>query len=344
MYAEFIEAYSNTILNFNLMKKLILLFCLSISFLSCNKGSKESQRIVPQSSGNLNNINVVIDNTLWKGKVGDAIREVLTTSVQGLPQPEPMFDVNQIPPKVFSGFAAKNRTVLKIEKGDDAGLKIASDLFARPQKVVVVTGKDNAEIIEVVKKGKAKILESFKNQEIAERQRQIKKSLNTNNNIEEKLGVTLKFPSAYRIAKEEGKFFWARKNLTTGTNNFMIYEIPYDAIDKEGDIIQQVIKVRDSIGKIHVPGPIEGSYMKTEEAYTPFLFNSIVDNKPAYEVRSTWDIKDTFNAGPFLNYTIEDKINNRYIVIEGFTFAPSVGKRDYVLELEAIIKSLRIKG
>jgi len=138
-----------------------------------------------------------------------------------------MFDINQIPPQVFTGFATKNRTVLKIEKGEGAGLKIANNLFARPQKVVVVTGKDNNQMIEVIKKGQAKILESFKNQEIAERQRQIKKSLNTNNNIEEKLGITVDFPSAYRIAKEDGKFFWIRKDLTTGTNNFMIYEVSH---------------------------------------------------------------------------------------------------------------------
>jgi hypothetical protein len=47
-------------------------------------------------------------------------------------------------------------------------------------------------------------------------------------------------------------------------------------------------------------------------------------------------------AGPFITYLIEDKINNRYIVLDGFTFAPSVGKRDYVLELESIINSLSL--
>ncbi len=48
-------------------------------------------------------------------------------------------------------------------------------------------------------------------------------------------------------------------------------------------------------------------------------------------------------GGPFVNYAIEDKINNRYIIAEGFTFAPSVQKRDFMFELEAIIKSLHIK-
>jgi hypothetical protein len=48
-------------------------------------------------------------------------------------------------------------------------------------------------------------------------------------------------------------------------------------------------------------------------------------------------------SGPFLNYAIEDKVNSRYIIVEGYVFAPSIAKRDYVFELESIIKSIAIK-
>jgi hypothetical protein len=324
------------------MKKLAVLIVLVCTILSCNEGTKQNQRMVPKSSGNLYNVSVVVDNELWKGNVGDAIRDVLTTVVPGLPQPEPMFDINQIPPQVFSGFAAKNRIVLKIEQSEKSEIKIATDAYAQPQKVVVVSGPNDSKIIEVLKSNKDKILDTFKNQEIEARQTLTNNSLHTNNNIEKKIGISIKFPSIYRIAKEDGDFFWVRKNLTTGTNNFMVYQVPLDAIDKEGDITQQIITIRDSVGKKYIPGPIGGSYMKTEEAYTPFLFTTIIDNKPTYEVRSTWDIEGTYNAGPFVNYMVEDKINNRYVVLEGFTFAPSVNKRDYILELESIIKSLKI--
>ncbi|MBD3863121.1 DUF4837 family protein [Olleya marilimosa] len=324
------------------MKKLAVLIVLVCTILSCNEGTKQNQRMVPKSSGNLYNVSVVVDNELWNGNVGDAIRDVLTTVVPGLPQPEPMFDINQIPPQVFSGFAAKNRIVLKIEKSDKSEIKIATDAYAQPQKVIVVSGPNDTKLIEVLKDNKDKILDTFKNQEIEARQALTNNSLHTNNNIEKKLGISIKFPSIYRIAKEDGDFFWVRKNLTTGTNNFMVYQVPLDAIDKEGDITQQIITIRDSVGKKYIPGPIDGSYMKTEEAYTPFLFTTIIDNKPTYEVRSTWDIEGTYNAGPFVNYMVEDKINNRYVVLEGFTFAPSVNKRDYILELESIIKSLKI--
>ncbi len=48
-------------------------------------------------------------------------------------------------------------------------------------------------------------------------------------------------------------------------------------------------------------------------------------------------------AGPFVNYVIDDIANNRQLVIEGFVLAPSVRKRDYMFELEAIIKSIKFE-
>ncbi len=83
--------------------------------------------------------------------------------------------------------------------------------------------------------------------------------------------------------------------------------------------------------------------MITEEAYSPHIFNAKVANLPAFETRGKWEVKDDFMAGPFLNYAILDKKNNRIIVIEGFTYAPSINKRDFVFELEAIAKSVIIK-
>jgi len=47
-------------------------------------------------------------------------------------------------------------------------------------------------------------------------------------------------------------------------------------------------------------------------------------------------------AGPFLNYAVRDTINKRYLIIEGFTFAPAERKRNLQFELESIIQSVRI--
>jgi hypothetical protein len=325
------------------MRQIILVLIVFVIFTACNNGKSSNQKLLSDSSGNINNLSVVIDNELWKGSVGESIRNTLASPVYGLPQDEPLFNMGQIPPRVFSGFVAKNRTVLKIEKGKDAEVKIASNVFAKPQKVVVVSGRNNQEIIDMINNNSEKIINAFKSEEIKEKQRRIKLSLHKNKTIEEQLGLTINFPSAYRIAKNDKKFFWIRKDITTGTTNIMLYELPFDAIKRNDSLIKAIIKTRDSIGKIHIPGPTDGSYMITEEAYAPLLFETILDNKPVFVTKGIWDVKNAFMSGPFVNYVIEDKINNRLVVVEGFAFAPSVGKRDYMFELEAIIKSIKIK-
>ncbi len=100
--------------------------------------------------------------------------------------------------------------------------------------------------------------------------------------------------------------------------------------------------MRDSIGKLYIHGKEEKTDMITEEAYAPYFSNIVLDYKRAYETKGTWVLKNDFMSGPFINYGIVDKANNRIVVLEGFCYAPSKEKRDLMFETEAIIKSIEI--
>jgi hypothetical protein len=309
---------------------------------SCKDDASKNKRILFDSQGKINDISVVIDNESWKGRVGEAIRDVLTAPVYGLPQDEPTFNINQIPPQVFTDFITRTRTVLKIEIGKKAGMAIKYNVYAKPQKVILVTGKTKDDVIAVLKENAAKIIETFRGIELAQRQNLIRKALYNSHIITEKLGVNIEFNNAYRIAKDDGNFFWIRRDIRTGTLNIMLYELPYGAIQKTDSVINRIVAIRDSIGKQHIEGPVEGSYMSTEMAYTPFHGETVLDTKPTLETKGMWEVKNAFMAGPYINYAIEDNVNKRWIVAEGFAFAPSVEKRDYMFELEAIIKTISI--
>ena len=334
------------------MRKSLFSVLLLILFVSCKDKDSSDKEIILDSSGSINNVSVVIDNELWGGSIGDAIRNILTAPIYGLPQDEPMFTISQIPPSVFSGFVTKNRTVLKIEVKDEGGFEVLNNVYAQPQKVIVISGKSREQIIETINDNAPKIVKTFKNAEIAERSRQMAKSPHNFTSIQKKLGLTIQFPSAYRIAKETDNFFWIRKDITTGTNNLITYKVPFSAIKRNDSLVTQIVKLRDSIGKEYIRGRQDGeiksdggkieSYLTTEDSYAPFISETIVDNKQAIETKGLWDLKADFMGGPFINYAIEDKINKRWVIIEGFAFAPSVEKRDYMLELEAIIKSVKI--
>lgn len=325
------------------MKHILFSILTLMILMSCKDKKKSNEKFLPDASGAINNVSVVAENDLWDGRVGNAIRTVLAKPIYGLPQDEPMFTISQIPPAVFSGFVTKNRTVLKIVTNKVAGIEVLKDVYAKPQKVIVVSGESKEEIIDTLTENESLIIETFRNEELAERQRQMSKSPHKFSAIKEKLGLTIDFASVYRLAKETNNFFWIRKDITTGTSNLMIYDLPYNAIKRNDSIVNQIVKIRDSIGELYIEGPVEGSYMVTENAYAPFISETILDNKLAFETKGIWDVKNAFMGGPFINYVIEDKINKRWVVIEGFAFAPSVEKRNYMLELESIIKSVKIE-
>ncbi|EDP69533.1 hypothetical protein FBALC1_00225 [Flavobacteriales bacterium ALC-1] len=319
-----------------------VLFC--VLLLACGDQKSDGKIYLPESSGKLNTISVVVDNILWEDSVGENIRNIFATPLNGLPTNEPMFNMKQIPPQVFDGFAARNRIVLKIEKEDtEASTKIVNEVFAKPQTLVVVSGKTNQEIIAQLQENKAKIVDAFNKEEVKEKLRLINKSLLADEAMENKLGITIDIPWAYKISKADDDFFWLRKNFNNSkTIDLMLYEVPIETISKGDSTIVDIVKMRNIITKTKVPGE-DDIYMAVEDAYAPALFNTIIDNKPAYEVRGLWKMEGYTMGGPFITYVIEDKINNRYLVGDGYVYAPSLDKRDLVFELESMIKSITIK-
>ncbi|MBC3845752.1 DUF4837 family protein [Winogradskyella echinorum] len=319
-----------------------ILFC--VLLLACGDKKDDSKLYLPASSGNLNTISVVVDNILWEDSVGENIRNIFAAPINGLPTNEPMFNMKQIPPQVFDGFAARNRIVLKIEKGEtEASTKIVNDVLAKPQTVAVISGKTNQDIIAQLKENKAKIIDAFNKEEVQEKLRLINKSLLADEAVENKLGITIDIASAYKVSKAEDNFFWIRKNFNNSkTIDLMLYEVPIETISKGDSTVVDIVKMRNQITKTKIPGE-DGIYMAVEDAYAPSMFKTIIDNKPAYEVRGLWEMKGYTMGGPFITYAIEDKINNRYLVADGYVYAPSLDKRDHVFELEAMIKSITIK-
>lgn len=326
------------------MRYLFLVLIAVLLVTSCEEKGKK--KMLLDSSGKLNDVSVVIENQMWEGRVGEAIRDVLAAPIYGLPQDEPIFIINQIPPIVFTGFITKNRTVLKIETGKTAAILFDKNIYAQPQKVITVTGNTKDEIINLIKENASRIVETFKGIELLEKQKTIKKSLYNTREIKDNLGLSINFPSAYKIsktiAKKDDKFYWIKRDTKTGYVNILLYELPLKTIKRDTSLINQVIKIRDSIGKKYIGGPVDGSYMITQNVYTPYHGETILNNKPTLETKGMWNVKNAVMAGPFINYAIEDKVNNRWVVVEGFAYAPSVSKRDLIFELEAIIKSIII--
>lgn len=318
------------------MMKKALFLCLAVLLLSCDRDAKTLQ-----ASGKLNTISVIIDDELWNGEIGDSIRNKFAAPVIGLPQEEPLFDINQYPLRLLEGYMTNSRNILLVKKERKAKYKVVSDEYAKPQHVFHITGANTAEILALLEKHTPEIIAKMRSTEIAEAQKYIDTSLLDVSRLNKKFGVTMHIPSGYSYVLQRPKFTWIKKEMVSGNMSVMLYSVPLKCLDKGNDAIRNIITMRDSIGNLYVHGRVSGSHMMTEGAYAPYFRQTLLDGRKTYETKGTWELKGDYMSGPFINYAIKDKSRNRILVVEGFCYAPSKDKRDLMLELEAIIKSVK---
>ena len=218
-----------------------------------------------------------------------------------------------------------------------------TNIYASPQTTLTILGKNKADLIKNINSHKNDMIATFKNNDLAVYQRKITKEHHNLKEIEtfNKYGFTLKIPLSYNMVEDNGDFLWYRNDVSKGLLNIIAYEIPIASDYKFN--IENIIEIRDSIGKNYIPGEFEGTYMLTEHRFPPVTKDVLISGKKAVETRGLWLLKDDFMGGPFLSYAIEDKKNSRLLIIEGFSYSPSSKKRDIVFELEAILKTVAIE-
>ena len=325
------------------MKKSITVLCLSYLLISC----MDNTVVLPRSVGAFNKVTVVAKGSLWAGDVGDQIRNSFGELMVGLPQPEKTLSVGHVAPNGFTSMMRSNRNVLVIELSDKESYVKTTNKYANPQTLIYLSAKDKMGLLSSLKEHMSEIIQTFKESDIKVLQRSFynKRVNDSMYKTLKKLSISLTIPEEFKTVDDTGDFLWLRQHLKSGiargagNNNILVYSLP---LNDQTMSSNNIISMRDQIGEKYIPGSKQGMYMITEAAYTPRTTKIEILGNDAFETRGKWEVKNDFMAGPFLNYAIIDKKNNRLLVVEGFTYAPSVNKREFLFELEAIAKSLKI--
>jgi len=320
------------------MKKyLIISLFLGLILASC---SNDKKKILPESSGKTHNILLIMDDQDWKESMGDSIRKYFAVEFNDLPQAEPIFSLQQAAPELYNGIFKTVRDAIVIKKGDNPGVRFYRDKYAEPQLIAVIEGKDKQQIKQLISNNAEAIVKKFNDFEITNLQQKHRKTLRNSEDVEKELGISIKIPDFFALVDHQKNFFWFRRDLKNGEQDILLYSVPLkDSLDLAGE---RVIYYRDSIGKKFIPGPVDSTYMKTETNISPSQIYTNINGKKAIETRGLWNMKNDFMGGPYVNYTIPDPKHNRMIVAEGFVYAPAINKRDYMVQLEAILKTIKL--
>ena len=330
------------------MKNILLLLGLIVVFCSC-ESNKAQKHIYVDSNGRMNHLLIVMNNSKWNGDTGAKLKDIIMTPVLGMPQEENQFDVSQVPKVSFGKMFKASRNVLIVGLDSVNGIQAKKNVYAKPQQIVKITGTSDKKIIEMLEVYKEQMILTFKKFDIENVQKSHLKKAYSETRFEtlNYLGLEMTIPKFFKKVDDTGEFLWLRQHLSGGiakgdsSSNILIYSVPMP--ESKRGLVETISKMRDTIGRKYIPGAKENMYMITEKLYTPRVFQTKLDEKPCYLTYGKWEMLNDFMAGPFLNYAIEDVKNNRWIVVEGFVYAPSVEKRDYMFEVEAILKTIHIK-
>ena len=327
------------------MNRILILFCFfTFLFFSCqNDGNYKTG-----STGKTAEMIVVTTSEAkWDSPVGDTIRSFFDQQFDVLPQPEPLFEMINLPAATFEETALyqthHNVFVVNIDKNlKKASLEVSKDEWASPQTVIRLHAPTEEAFYSYFNETGNAILGLLMKSERERLQNTFSKFRDAEviEELKNHFQMTIELPGGFYIAKKTADFMWIRKETPKISQGIMIYT--YDFVDTIAFDVERIKSFRNSMTEEYIPGPSEGSFMKVSEEYMPVISNRIDFNgKFAVETRGLWKLENDFMGGPFVNYTLVDEKRNKVITLDGYVYAPNAPKRDLMIQMEALIFSLR---
>lgn len=323
----------------------ISLLCIIIALcLSCGENSRK--RVLPSVSGATNELLVIMNSTLWQGVLGDSIRHFFQQEQIGLPQPEPMFDIINLPSSNFERDVKSHRNVfiVKIKPQLDSATFLYKDSpWADSQKLFEIEAPDTESFLKLFDEKKKIMMATYLK---AERDRLISVYKNSSDEkifklFKNKFNLLVSCPTGYNINKSDENFAWISSETPIDSKGIVFFQEKYE---EEGQLNYTVIidKVNEVL-KANIPGPLKDSWMKLD-TYSPITSSTYNYNNENYAImmRGLWDVENDFMGGPFILNVVLDQEYGRILYMMGYVYAPEGKKRNFLRQVESIIFTMGI--
>ncbi len=286
---------------------------------------------------------VVVNQPLWTDAVGDTLRSLLTAPIPYLPQTEPEFDVLRVTPDGFTSMVVDHRNILKVivdPAVKEAAAGVAYDVTAKPQIVLTLQAPDEAAMLAYLDTNGDKLVQVLKQ---AERDRATAYArqfgaAGVERAVRERFGVEMHVPTGYQLAADEPDFVWARYEYPAASQGFMVYAYPADG----KALTPASLMAARSRFAARIPGPSEGSYMITSEAFPPVSRVFRLEGRLWVELRGFWDVANDFMGGPFVSYSTLDTATGYVFTYDAYVYAPKLPphKRNLMRGVEHLLYTI----
>ena len=264
---------------------------LLLLFTACSR----RQQHLPDSSAQPFEVLLVGDNA-------DSLRRCLATTMPGLPQSEPDFDVHSIRRGAFHGSWRLARCIVVFDSVHR--FSIRRDVYASPQIVIRTDGSCTDSLRNTIIKN-----------ELANEYRHLCLHHNrkAGKEIKRMFGFNALIPADLTASKQGKGFLWYSNNTAEAMRNIIVLK----ANDGSLAAVNRVLQA-------NVPGETDDMFMQ---------ITSVADSSNGMW-RGLWEMEHDAMGGPYVARHIGD------IWILAFAYAPERKKRNIIRLLEAAVLSL----
>lgn len=325
------------------MKNRILLL-LSVAVIicgSCKNKSVTSIKTENFSTGKAGEMILAIDSIYWTPSAIATIYKVLEQPQPAINQIQPMFDIIQCSNDDFRASFARHRNIVQFDYNKDYSgnsFEIKENPYTNPQIQIVIRGNNCDSCLALFLRHQDEIVWTMYENDIARLQNAHRHLNNAvlEKKIKEKFGITMTIPDSYSIGREEEDFLWLLCRTPKNDRCIMIYKS--DAYPLHTD---SIIAERNRITKQYIQGAVQGAYpIVAELDGLPLVKNNKIHYHSGVELRGLWASVGDKMGGPFYSFTTLSANGEQCITVDGFVYAPQEKKRDYLREVEAIVKSV----
>lgn len=325
------------------MKKIFFVLLAVIFVLtSCEQKKVGSFKVDNFSNGKAGEMLLVMDDKYFSE---DQEQEVIKCFEQAQPainQIEPMFDVLHFQAADFTSKFVRHRNIVHFDfspKYNNNIITFERNAWSNPQVYIKIAGNDVDSCLNLFRTHVDTILELLYDNDLKRVQYAFNRELEPTikKTLKEMFDISLAVPMHYFIANKTENFLWLRFRTTKNDRFIMVYKQPAYELTEAN-----VIAMRDTITKRHIPGAVKGAYPIITQKFGFPIVNPIqIGSKKGLEMRGLWESVGDHMGGPFYSFTYLTADKQYCITVDGFVYAPQENKRDYLREVEAIVKSVK---
>lgn len=317
---------------------------------ACGGDAQKSGK--PASSGKTLEVLVVADANIYTGATKDLVDSLFRQPQQGLPAPEPLFDVVNIPFRKFFDTKMfkvhRNAIILDVNEKYANKVMVMHDQWAAPQVAYQIQAHDTRSLDSLIalyfpimrddiyRYEHKRIIKAFKGD----------KGYDLCEAVKKQFGFELMFSQEFAMAKPMNPnpdFAWIRKEAKDFGIGVLVQKEKYTntKIFEQDQILEHL----DTLMNNHIPGSVDSSYMGIERR-DEFFSRIVKMDGSSYcvETRGRWRAYHDFMGGPFVCYTLLSPDEKEVITLCGYVYCPRFDKRDYLMQVESICNSIRFES